>query len=496
MRLTLRRVPKSKGRKPKKPAKKSTKPTRAHQVGDPFRARSGYNVGTLKGSDKALVTLLDSEHVTPDQLVEMLLPLLWLYHCTGMPGNLCVDGSMVLHYAYEQFGITAEPKAVDLVVSNRRTDQRTLYGRPDPYWDGTTFNGHCVLWLPQSGRFLDATVEQYPEVRRHRLGPIIGRVGATAGGTPAEAAAMQRGELPHGVAFGVRREDLMLLYTTVGSQHAEVLTHAPLIEETRPRYRRAGINLASHALSLLQLPEAIDKARAVPYPRLHALLDAVAGAEFSTDADGDIHFTLPVEAAEMSLRLDDLDLELAKATSPAPRVASQVPSLNPDHQQLQAIMDDVETDARTRTSPTAAMGGGHEPVVLFEPRQAIGLQQHGGPALEAQAEAIIAAGFTRFTDGAAPTALSSWSVQETESGLELWEQGGIWARATLDADHAWRQAAAAQGTVRVLYGVRSGVRAPEHQQGYTEQQREGELSESRSCGIVAAARVPWIPLTA
>lgn len=41
---------------------------------DPFRARAGYKVGTLTGSDKALVTLLDSEHVTPDQLVEMLLP--------------------------------------------------------------------------------------------------------------------------------------------------------------------------------------------------------------------------------------------------------------------------------------------------------------------------------------------------------------------------------------------------------------------------------------
>lgn len=101
-------------------------------------------------------------------MVELLPPLLWLSDMHGLPANHCVDGCMILHYAYEQLGIIAQPRAVDLVVSDQRTDKQTFYGRPDPSWDGDTFRGHCILWLPHSSRIVDATVEQYPDVRRYR----------------------------------------------------------------------------------------------------------------------------------------------------------------------------------------------------------------------------------------------------------------------------------------------------------------------------------------
>lgn len=146
-----------------------------------------YSVGRLRGSEKAVAMLLDAES-HPDRLVELLPPLLWLYHVAGMPANQCVNGCMVLKHAYTTFGIRAEPTAVDLTITDRSTDAAPVfYGRADPYWDweSSTFHGHCALWLPRSGRLLDATVEQYPEMPRRSpqesclRAPISGSSAAT-----------------------------------------------------------------------------------------------------------------------------------------------------------------------------------------------------------------------------------------------------------------------------------------------------------------------------
>src|SRR5438067_7362779 len=101
----------------------------------------------------------------------MLLPLLWLRHPNDVTGNLCVDSSIVLQHAFAMLGVDADVRPVDLVIANQASGKHTMYGRPDPYWDGTNFNGHCVLSLPQSGRMLDTTVEQFPEARRPGWGP-------------------------------------------------------------------------------------------------------------------------------------------------------------------------------------------------------------------------------------------------------------------------------------------------------------------------------------
>ncbi|MEU4518870.1 hypothetical protein AB0F52_09140 [Amycolatopsis sp. NPDC024027] len=156
-----------------------------------------------------------------------------------------------------QLDIPAHVRTADLVVSNRYTGKRTLYGRPDPDWDGDVFKGHCLVWLPTSGRIVDATVEQYPEVRRYRLGPIIGRAVAAAGGTAEDHVAAASGELVPGTSINVQREELMLLYTVTG--------HAAEVQRTE-------VNLAAHALTLLRLPEVSVRARAGGYLRLTALL--------------------------------------------------------------------------------------------------------------------------------------------------------------------------------------------------------------------------------
>jgi hypothetical protein len=87
--------------------------------------------------------------------------------------------------------------------------------------------------------------------------------------------------------------------------------------------------------------------------------------------------------------------------------------------------------------------------------------------------------------------LPGWSLRRTAAGLELWDTGGIWARAALRLDDEWLAAAEARGAVLVVYGVQVGVRAPAHLSTYTGADRNAELQASRQAGIVAAATIAW-----
>lgn len=427
--------------------------------------------------------LLDAES-HPDRLVELLPPLLWLYHVAGMPANQCVNGCMVLKHAYTTFGIRAEPTAVDLTITDRSTDAAPVfYGRADPYWDweSSTFHGHCALWLPRSGRLLDATVEQYPEVRRYQLGPVLGRIAATSA-TREDAEAIASGVLPAGTHIGVERGDLLLLYTTAGEQYRGVVD-GELPAGLDEQARRAGRNLASHALTMLRIPEVAQRVRRGPYPRLHAMLDAVGTCEFSTDFRGDYWF----HTETGQVRIEDLDVPQTPAEPPAP-----APSVLPEGMQdprAQSIMQETSVAAQLLAPPAAS----EPPTVLLEPLHALmaGTQQR--PVMEVQAEAAIAAGMRRLVSVTAddPPLLSHWRLQRTPRGVELWEGDGSWAVADLTIGDDWLQSAGAAGAVRVLYGVRLGVRVLDGQQPYTPEQRLAEIEDSCRQGIVAAAIVPW-----
>jgi hypothetical protein len=91
--------------------------------------------------------------------------------------------------------------------------------------------------------------------------------------------------------------------------------------------------------------------------------------------------------------------------------------------------------------------------------------------------------------------LPEWSVRQTSSGgLELWDHGGIWARGQVKPDLGWLAAATRLGTVLAVYGVQVGVRAP-GPGPWGPAERAAELRSARNAGIVAAALVPWRPLT-
>lgn len=485
-------MPESRKRKPTKKASRKRTEVEPGQ----------YRVGTLRMREDRVGGLVLNEQIPPDLMVELLMACLWLYHNRGMPANSCVNGAVMLRYAYEQFGIVAEPRAVDLAISDQRSKKNVFYGRPDPYWDGPVFHGHCVLFLPGSGRLIDATVEQYPQVRRYDLGPICGRSVAVVGGTAATRAAFaEGGVLPAGHQTAVQRGDLMLLYTLVNEQYEHVLLDSAVVRDTDSQYRRAGINLASDALLLLRREETVTRTRLAPYPRLQVLLDAVGDAEHSVADTGDIRFHLPQpDGSTVALRLDELPLPAPTLRAvptqhrihPAPGVVSTDGSIPAE---VQEAMDSVETTSRVLAStPDLGLVRCDVPAVLFEPLSAVGMARPGEEPREMQVESILLAGFERVpADGdLTPPALPGWSVRQTTTGLELWDEGGLWARSTLDLPEEWRTAAKTAGVVAVVYGPRIGVRRRDGQVG--DDWRSTELATSRQAGAVAAALVPFTPL--
>jgi hypothetical protein len=252
------------------------------------------------------------EQAPPDALVELLLPNLWagIAQESGAPANICVDSCLTLKYAYGQLGIRAELALADLTVREANGDG-VLHGTPEPSWneDGTVFNGHCILLLPDSGRHVDATVEQFAKVREQGGGPLVGRsVASTTSFEPGQL-------LPPGTRLAVQRGDIVMTYRLSHLSTRDVIDGQPWILQNAHRHYRTGVNLASLVLEPLRMPEVIGRARQAPYPRLRALLRAIGDAPQEIDDNRDIRFVLPGPATPHGMRLDEIPLP---ATTPAP----------------------------------------------------------------------------------------------------------------------------------------------------------------------------------
>jgi hypothetical protein len=241
------------------------------------------------------------EHAKPDQLVELVLPYLWTALADGrVPANVCVDACMTLRNAYGQLGVRAELLSVDLAVQHK-DGGGTRYGSLTPTWTGTSWNGHCVLVLPDSERLVDATVEQFEEVREIGMGPMVGKVALSIDG---DGSLMQPG-----ARVVLQRGDLQLTYTVAGPEAmASILEHPEAVAHTEG-HLRTGVNVASYAVVALRGEGVRGGAMQTPYPRLRALLRAVGDAPYEADEAGDVRFGLPVlDGRERWLRLDEIPL--------------------------------------------------------------------------------------------------------------------------------------------------------------------------------------------
>ncbi|MGW2785928.1 hypothetical protein ACWC3X_32540 [Streptomyces populi] len=240
------------------------------------------------------------EHAKPDQLVELVLPFLWVALSDGRaPANICIDACLTLRNAYGQLGVRAELLPVTVAI-RKKNGTGTVYGSLTPSWTGTSWNGHCALVLPDSERFVDPTIEQFDEVRKIGMGPMVGKVAMSS---------RPDSLVEQGTQVMLQRGDLVLTYTAAGPQALASIVEHPQAIAHADGHQRTGVNTASLTLAALRAEGVRDRAMQAPHPRLHALLQAIGDAPYESDEAQDVRFCLPDQRGqEQWLRLDEIPL--------------------------------------------------------------------------------------------------------------------------------------------------------------------------------------------
>ena len=154
-----------------------------------------------------------------------------------------------------------------------------------------------------------------------------------------------------------------------------------------------------------------------------------------------------------------------------------------DRKYVEAAMSEVDAAVELLTTTPDSLGGGSLPVAVFEPEKVIGATSRStGKTSELQVEHIVLSGFGRLPPATAAEIprLPAWTVRRTALGLELWDHGGIWARAELEPDEEWLHAAEKHKRVLVVYAALYGV-----------QERADLLAVAGHHGFAVGAIVSW-----
>jgi hypothetical protein len=228
----------------------------------------------------------------PDALPLVGLTSVWLWNLAedGQTAAHCVDGCLTLHHALAEYGIGSRVEAIGLSIEGNGS--RTLYAsRQGPRYNADgSFNGHAVLVVPDAGRFIDPTIQQYPEVpdSERAMLPLQGPLPASDG----------LGDQ----SFDVHRGDHVVTYLPV-PEHQRQNWRSPAISARTDDYSKAGANLAANVFAMMRLEGLRDKMEQSPYPRLRRLLTALDGAQPVADSHG-FRFADPATGTE--LRLSDV----------------------------------------------------------------------------------------------------------------------------------------------------------------------------------------------
>jgi hypothetical protein len=233
------------------------------------------------------------ENAPADVQPLIALAAVWLWNMAedNAAAAHCVDGCLTLHYALAEYGLASELQAVGVGIAATDSDPQ-LHGdyEQGPHYNADgTFNGHTILVVPEAHRFLDPTVQQFPEVPRTaqaRL-PLLGRLPAgTSLGT---------------VPFHVDRTDHFVMYVPYPDPQCYAW-ECPIIDRRAREYEAAGGNLAANVFDMLRcFPARLAES---PYPRLRTLHEALAGAQSIADRHGRYRFADPATGRE--LRLADI----------------------------------------------------------------------------------------------------------------------------------------------------------------------------------------------
>jgi hypothetical protein len=230
--------------------------------------------------------LLETASAEALPLIALPAVLLWNAAQDRAAAAHCVDACQTLHYALGAYGLRSEIEAVRLRID--RDTPGTLYGQAPRYnaADGT-FNGHTILIVPAAGRFIDPTIQQFPEVPQTTVSrlPLIAPLPArTSLGTQ---------------LIGVARLKYMAIYLPFPGPE-RYAWQDPRIDTHAGMYRLTGANLAANVFDILRQDPFRERVEQSPYPRLRALLAALANAETVVDG-GRYQFADPVTGARLQL---------------------------------------------------------------------------------------------------------------------------------------------------------------------------------------------------
>jgi hypothetical protein len=196
-----------------------------------------------------------------------LLPLwtllyAWQTMTVGKPANTCTTACLSLQIALDRFGMASEPRVVMATVTG--PGRAAHVGSKHPRWNGTYWDGHMVLVLPDQGRFVDMTMHQARVLPRTGpyAAPIVGRCVNPLTGGPA---ALRPGDI--GL---LERKEYLIKYEALEDQDswraAVPDNHRPLLEENAATVIRL-------TLDMLRAEHFIERARLAPYPKLQTLLE-------------------------------------------------------------------------------------------------------------------------------------------------------------------------------------------------------------------------------
>lgn len=174
----------------------------------------------------------------------------------GMVSAACVDTCQILHYALRYYGVASETIGVVVDIEGQR------YGN-NPHFDGPDkFVGHVVLSVPDYGRVIDPTVQQFDvENKLDRPGmPVLG--------------AVPKGRVPDRSELRIQRGDSIAVVYHVLPEPQRSTWSAAATSTATHQWNRTGAIIAGIALDLLNgLSEAnLDPG---PYPQLIDLLNQV-----------------------------------------------------------------------------------------------------------------------------------------------------------------------------------------------------------------------------
>jgi len=268
----------------------------------PSRPSPGYRPQPLRSTEDAVAALLEEGEA--DGLLAQLPALLWIDAVAyqQLPSNLCLAASHSLRQAYRWLGLQADVVPVTLAIEDAAgRSGGTMYGNSRPHFTSDTagdgFVGHCILRLPELGRFVDATAGQFPQIAAGTGAPIVGR-DVTGTHDLLDPAA----DRPGGIAL--QRENWVLTYRPVERGYAGVVyEQGPYVTaEGRDGWYENGMKIVAQALALLAVdPDIAARARTASCPRLDLLLTAIADARWTPSEEQLDLFVFP-DGSQQQLR--------------------------------------------------------------------------------------------------------------------------------------------------------------------------------------------------